>query len=756
MWIYIATTICLLAFLGEIYYFFRGFANKTHKEIISYVRGFKKIKYLAVYLTSVPLYAIGIFYSGKRFWDSIFIAINKVVNLVVLKYEVDCIDRLMTDNLYYRLVVYFCFLLIGCTAVIFTFSLFVQQLWIAGQKKLALKTTQDKVYLFGYNPQNIAIYNGDRNNRWKTVIDEISEEDAEKLYMDRIAYISTDSPEKEIKGLIQAAKKLDREYIFIINTGDEEKNIRLCTSVIDEIEAEENEDLQKKLFLTMKVFVFGNPKYQAIYEDIISSGYGCIHYVSKYQKLAVDFIDRYPLALFMNDKQIDYDSSLVKAGVDINVALIGFGQTNQQIFLTSVANNQFLTAAENIEKDNTENGEKKVDDNEEKDGDPVLKPVKYFIFDKDPADNDKNLNHSYYRFKHECDGVKKLKYLPMPAQPAKEEYLHLDINHKDFYNKIRSIVTRNPDDANFIIIAFGSDLENLDMAQKLVEKRKEWGLDNLVIFVKVRNWHKKQTLIEDKKCYFIGNENDCIYDIEKILEDRLYNMAKMRNETYDLEYEITHTKDLVVDEKYLEANHNTSNEKWFKEKSQMERDSSLFGCLSLRSKLNLMGLDYCLVEGNEDIEEIDEKKYLEIYAGDDQPVVGNYDYTANGKKILHYGIVFNKSRRRNMAIHEHQRWNSFMITRGMVPATRDQILKETIVKKGKPKYTNGKNYAVRRHGNLTTFKGLEEFRRIVATRDGCSEVETDVIKYDYQILDDAYWLLSTNGYKIIRKRDVAE
>jgi hypothetical protein len=74
-----------------------------------------------------------------------------------------------------------------------------------------------------------------------------------------------------------------------------------------------------------------------------------------------------------------------------------------------------------------------------------------------------------------------------------------------------------------------------------------------------------------------------------------------------------------------------------------------------------------------------------------------------------------------------------------------------VVKNGKYKYTNGKNYAVRRHGNLTTFDGLVEFRKLISARDGCSEIETDVIKYDYQLLDDAHWLLDKNGYKIVKK-----
>jgi hypothetical protein len=105
-----------------------------------------------------------------------------------------------------------------------------------------------------------------------------------------------------------------------------------------------------------------------------------------------------------------------------------------------------------------------------------------------------------------------------------------------------------------------------------------------------------------------------------------------------------------------------------------------------------------------------------------------------------------------MAIHEHYRWNSFMISKGMIPSTIKQIKEEKIISNhGKERYTNGKNYSLRRHGNLTTFDGLLEFRKIIATRDNCSEEITDVIKYDYQLLDDAYWLLSKNGYKIVHK-----
>ena len=88
-----------------------------------------------------------------------------------------------------------------------------------------------------------------------------------------------------------------------------------------------------------------------------------------------------------------------------------------------------------------------------------------------------------------------------------------------------------------------------------------------------------------------------------------------------------------------------------------------------------------------------------------------------------------------------------MISRGYIPATKDQIANEMIYEY----HTNGKNARLRTHGNLTTFNGLVEYRQMVSLRDKKPEISKDVIKYDYQLLDDAYWLLTECGYKIIKK-----
>lgn len=724
----VITAFSLIMMVVEVMFVLGNLLFKNRKERITFLRSFKNGKFAIIYLTAFPLWWVGHVFGGENPIKALLYTISEILSLVVMKFDTMSISALMAENITYRYTVYLCFVMAVVNALLFTLSLTIQYIWSGIQAVRAILTNKNKLYLFGNNAGNVAIYKSDKK-RDKVIIDDLCTDACEQLYLEKVAYIKSPSLEIQMDRLLKLVKRLDREYIFVINTGKDNKNIALCRSVINCINSSP-EAVRERMYLNLRVYVFGDPKYQAIYEDIVANAHGCIHYVNKYQKIAMYFIDRYPLSLFLNEDQIDYETSLIREDVNINVAMIGFGRTNQQIFLASVANNQFLTAG---------------------DGDPVLKPVDYFIFDKNDSENDKNLNHSYYRYRNEIARIDSDKYLPLPALPAREHYFHLDINSHQFYEKLRDICSRNDKDANFIIIAFGNDLENLDMAQKLVEKRREWGIENMQIFVRAFDWKKEQTLIEDENCHFIGNETECAYNINKLLSDKIYNMSKMRNEVYDLEYEMTKKDAPVIDDAFIKQNRRNALEKWYKSKSQMERDSSLYCCLSLRSKLNLIGLDYCPVDAEG--EAISEEEYLEIYAGNDRPDTKTYNLRANGKSIVHYDLNFADGRRKNLAIHEHQRWNSFMISRGMIPATREQILKETKTNSdGTKSFTNGKNYSLRRHGNLTTFDGLVEFRQLVAKRDGKTEEQKDVIKYDYQILDDAYWLLSSNGYKIIRKK----
>jgi len=709
------------------------------KKAIDFLRNFKKGGYACIYLVSIPLFFMGYKYSGETILNSFFFSLKEIVNLIVLKYDTKSIELLMQASSIYNFAVYFNFVLVFVNAILLVVSLTSQYLWCAMQSLTFKLSLRRRVVIFGNNEQNINIYLSDKKAK-KVLVGILKDKEDVDLYAQKIAYRSVKDYCEVIKGFLNLTKTSKKEFIWIINTGSDETNIEIAKKLINELDTYNN----KELWQRFKAYVFGNPKYMDIYEDIMADSNGCISYYNKYQKIAMDFIDKYPFAKFMDEKQIDYSTSLIKPEVNINVMLIGFGNTNQQLFLTSVANNQFLT--------------------EGKGDEPKLKKVNYYIVDKQEKIDNKNLNHSYFRFKHEFSCDNPSDYLELPSVPANVERLSVDINERGFYLKLKEICSGGKADKNFVIIAFSKDLENIDMAQKLVEKRDEWGLD-FEVFAKANNYtleyeqdlkgstsffkrsRKEKSKKERKEGYYLfGYDKTVVYNLDNILLSEINEMAYYRNFIYDLEYEVSSNNGTDLSQEQMDIVIANANESWHKKKGLLERDSSLFACLSIRSKLNLIGLDYVKSGYEGESVVLSESEYLEIY--DPKKEIKKTGKSVLGKPILHYDLKSPTSVRGMLARHEHERWNSFMISRGFIPSTKEQILTDF----NGERFTNGKNYDLRRHGNLTTFNGLVEFRKMVAQRDGKSEESKDVIKYDYQLLDDAYWLLNSCGYKIIRKK----
>ena len=706
--------------------------RRSHR--IPYIRNYKKGGFILNYPIMILIYFIGILYEERSVFDAFAASIVKAADFVRLYFSTAEIRGLMTDNPLYAITVYGGYALIVVGTVLLTLSLLQQHLWCAYHSLLAKVSRKESLYLFGYHPDNIDICRSDANRRNVCVIANLSREACERLYIENIPYQSISYQEWTESKLPTLFRRRVKKSIFIINTGSDTDNAELCKCFAAEI-TKATEKKREEMFSRVRIYVLGDPSYRAIYENAMKRGYGCIQYVNKYQKIATDLIARYPLALFMDEDRIDYAKALVKRDVDINVLLVGFGKVNRQILLSSVAINQFMTDSE--------------------DG-PVHKPVNYFVFDKGRAEQDKNLNHDYYRFRDKRESIDPDQYLPLPPLPAEVEYSCVDVNDADFYKQIKAIVTGKPQDANFIVVSFGNDLENLDMAHKLVEKCDEWESQNTIIFVRAFGWHKDQTPIESDRCCFFGNESTTVFDIDKLLSDRTYHMAKMRNVVFELEHDMDKGKEIPSDADSLQEYIDKLHVAWYRSKLQIERESTLFACLSLRSKLNLMGLDLCDKQSPDDVG-LSEAEFMRRYGGENFADTVERSWTVNGKRIAFYDIDAPSECRRNLAILEHNRWVAFALSRGMVPATRDQILSETVWENGTWVHTDGKNYALRRHGHLTTFAGLAAFGAMIAYRLDDHESKTrQLIRYRYQLLDDAYTLLTENGYKIVEKAPAAQ
>ena len=715
--------------------------QRSRAEKVRFLQSFKKGNFVVIYLVAMPIYATGLFYGGIRLLPAILGAFKQSVELITLEYDLEPIAPLMQDLPLFSYTVYLCFGVVVLNAALLAISLLFQHACAIWNKLRFALARGDKLVLIGNTAQNKQIYDSERR-RMKAVVDHIDEEAGAELYKSETRYVCTQSTEKFVTGLVARCFKHPRaSYLAVLNTGDDAKNLSLCHALATayrQARAAYPTAKPEQVLSRLRVYVYGNPAHEAIYTSLSDASEGCIRYVNKYRQIATDFIDRYPLTRFMTGTQIDYDTALIREDVALNVALIGFGGTNQQIFLSSVAGNQFLTR---------------------KGEDVTLKQVNYLIFDKEDAEKNKNLNHSYYRFKNEFEqeiaaqarakAGEPQPYLPFPALPAHEDYHHLDVNDPKFYRDLRVMIDRKPQDLSFVVIAFGTDLENVDMAQKLLDKKAEWGVENLFLFVKVRSGNDRFPIFARKDCFLFADESRAAYHIDKIDDEEIVKMAKMRHQLYEMETHARKSDYRCITGEEMEEIRRQADYNWHASLKQFERDSNLYACLGLRTKLHLLGLDYRKDDGKG----MSQAEYLDVYAKGDLPrpsgLTLRYEVRdkKNGtpvekqKEIFAYGLDFAASKRGHLAIQEHYRWNSYIISKGFVPASKEEIL--TLPK-------NGKDYVLRRHGNLTTFQGLVEFRKMLATGERTEE-DTDVIRYDYQLLDDAHWLLTENGYCIVRK-----
>jgi len=717
---YIVLSAILLAVLAAILAvtLVRIFAKKR-ADRLKFIRGFKKGKCAIIYLVAIPLYWMGLVYGGTAIAQGLFGSITRSIALVVLNFEMGALVQLMADCIPFAVAVYVTFALVACNTLLFSLSVLHQQLWQANNLRRWRRAKGEKLLIVGLNDQSLWLYESERN-RTKIITGSVSKEQATSLFFRDVNFLATRDPLREVMRLLDEAA-LDRRSIgtVVLNLKDDAASIDACKAICARlgelataVQEDERIDYVTDLFSRINVYVFGAPAYESLYCKYEESSFGCLHYVNKYKQIALSTADRYPLSAFLPAAAILPDTTLAP-DTALDVSFVGFGKTNRQIFLTSVANNQFLT--------------------KDKSGNLVLLPVRYHAYDKDGA-NSIQLNHTYLRYEHEVVGkVNEKDYLPLPSVPAVFDPQTCDVNDPAFYESFRKTCTSA--DVHLAVIACGSDLENVELAEKLLGKAREWGAKNFFVFVKVRSGKTSYPIFAQQNCLMLAPERTEVYDIEQLVADRLISMSKERNRIYALHSPKNAGKSRDEVRKLADY-------KWHVTMSQQERESNVYALLNLRTKLHLLGLDY--TEGKAALTDDD---YFARYASGKRHEGGKLvGMTEQDMTALDH------STRCALATQEHFRWNAYMLCRGTVPATRAQILTER--KKGGA-FTNGKSYALRRHGNLTTMEGLLAFRKLVAERDGIREEDADVIRYDYEMMDEAPWMLGEQGCALTERTENA-
>ena len=619
-----------------------------------------------------------------------------------------------------------------------------------------------QVMIIGCNEENLQIcHSADKEEECLLVCNE--GDNTGDLNLEHIKWISNRNPAiicTQVRTFLESKAK---HCVIIINTHDDEKNLLYTRNAIeavntfleekqispvplsssadwpDEVQRQQALDREKQFVIVLdrlRIITFGDSSYQNVYQDLQARSHGVLRFTNRYYQAAFDFVLQHPLTEFMRGPRASWldGHGCVQPDVDLQTFLIGFDAFNEEILTVSTATNQFIESAPGQI--------------------PSLKKVHYHIFAGHNTLYNKNLNHTLFRYMNEFSSeirsgaLDPNAYFPLPPEPACIELHEKSIHDASFYQEIHDLCCRNPKSVNTMIISFGSDLENLDFAHKISIKKQEWGLTNLSIYVRVQNRTIQESMCSYMDAYavFFG-QDDQVFDLKNIMYDKVDSMAYQRHLMYVLEKLRENNNGLIHTREEAETH---AMFEWYT-MAPSRRLSNTYGIISLRMKLHLLHLDYVPhVPGTSSLYLNSNEDYFSIYAEDDRPVRKTSSSSAEGKDIYIYEKIFPKEHyarnltRSNLCVQEHYRWNAYLITRGFVPAS----IEESTEQKTKD-HSNW--YWMRKHGNLTTFEGLFQYRETISHRNGLSESQADVIKWDYQIMDDAWWFLHANGYDIISR-----
>lgn len=700
----------------------------SRKERLQYLKNFKRGKFALIYIALIPLYFLAYRHNGVNIDGSIWQAINSCIETVVLKFPFNATSALMNENLFYQITVELGFALVTLNALMFTLSLGGQVVFNVISLWITRHFRKRVVVVVGYNSNSLDIIKSvDKKIGKAVLICKASPQAQDDAFVFRADYVNFDGENFDAK-ILQLFGKFDKRRVSIIlNCEDDSKSLLYVKQLSRMMDKSNLTTFSLTEDCGLQVYVFGSKANEAVFTHYVEQSKGLIKFINRHEQIAMDFIKKYPMTQFMTEKQIDYKTATIKEDVNLNVFMIGFGNLNETLFLTSVSNNQFLTI---------------------QDGKLQPKPVKYHIYDRHYPEgkiaqengsvHSRSLNHGYSRYKEflTLNKEKQNQYLEFVPEPAEVQFHPCDISHPKFYSSMRDELS-NMNSYSYIIISFGTDMENIELAEKLQQKFREWNIPSVVkIFVKVRDEKLVREIRADFEGDFIhifGTNRACVYHAAAILNEKTEYMARLRHLLYiaeDAQKQQT-TKAISLTEKELG---DRARDKWYSYK-QFQRESNLYACLSIRMKLQMLGYD--IAESGTDCA----KEFEAEYERGDARIPSSL--TIEGKTIWNYcnEEQWRQSIRWTFVVQEHQRWCANMICNGVIPSDRGEI-----------KRSGGRILEKRLHGNLTTMDGLVEYRKLTAKAKGVSEEETDVIRYDYQLMDDVVWLLHKCGYKLTKKK----
>ena len=275
-------------------------------------------------------------------------------------------------------------------------------------------------------------------------------------------------------------------------------------------------------------YIEADDSVESLIEPLIDNHFN-IFLFNKYKLIGYDFLLNNSLVEKLGSEYIDSNTSLLNSDKDLNIFMIGFDNSNKNIYQELIRNNQFAKLI---------------------DGKVKAYCVSYYIYANNLA-NTLELNHKL----RDIDTNSDLYYAPF------ESTFNFEVNLIDYklYDNIKSHLNKNA--MNVFIISQDTTYTGLDYAYKLDKLLDGY---QKIIYLK----DPLDEIKDNKLVIPFGNENKII-TIDNIINESLFDLAKKRAALY--------------------ANSNSPEEIW-KKLPRDKRLSNINCIISITHKLSLMGL----------------------------------------------------------------------------------------------------------------------------------------------------------------------
>ena len=441
----------------------------------------------------------------------------------------------------------------------------------------------------------------------------------------------------------------------------------------------------------LKAFILYEDKQNLPVYESFSQEKHKMRFFSYHQLIAQQLILEYPLTSFLPKQFIDTEKATLD-DVTIQYHLLGFGRTNLEIYRHLFVTNQFPPKASKFFGKEITNYNKPT--------------IEYNIY-RDPT------NSTITVPKFTTPTISKKDYLPPPPISVATEEISTTFHDAAFVTHFDKHLKKS-DPYHVLIIAFDDDVMNLRVLQQVLSYLIEKRLHHYHLFVQITNRDYVQTsqLFKQKNVIAFGF-GDYGYSLNQITNPIFTKIASQIQSTLNPAVPF----DSLVSE---------------------EKESLLYEAISLRFKLNLMGLDLAVQTRG-----LTEANFLKRYDQDEQAAFHRTHPRAKNDADLNRYKPVAKKLRNLLARQEHLRWTANQITKGYIPMSLEEMV-------------SSKSYVdhqVKKDARLTSFEGLFDLHEALVHQLSYTFSQADAIYPFFHTMDHLYDILKNTPFQVVDKID---